>query len=202
MSSKEDSEVDSELAALLDEELFSDGDAAGAEVQAPHEAAADDPEQQQHKRPRWSSLEPEQIELDDEDKEFLETYGLDQDSSEGDENAKQQDSQQDQQQDADTAGNGCPPHPGWWRGMCIRCAIKKPEEDPAQQGAAAANKAALTKIKHLHHKQALEVGLLLGDVARWAAFSDSPAQLGSKIKLTAVTRTQASQLTVCTRPCC
>jgi hypothetical protein len=45
--------------------------------------------------------------------------------------------------------------------MCIRCGAMRPEEDPAQQGTAAASKAALTKIKHLHHKQALEVGGLL-----------------------------------------
>jgi hypothetical protein len=161
MSNQEEFEVDSELAALLDEELFSEGDAAAAEVQAPHEAAADEPEQQQHKRPRWSSLEPEHIELDDEDKEFLETCGFDQDSSEGDDNAEQQGNPRGQQQDADAAGYVCPPHPGWWMNMCIRCGAMRPEADPSQQGAAAASKATLTKIKHLHHKQALEVGVLL-----------------------------------------
>lgn len=156
MSKDEESSVDSELAALLDEELFSEGGAAtAAEEPAADEAAAE--EQQQHKRPRWAGRTPEPIELDDDDKAFLEEVGCDQESSESDANAEQQ--QEGQQGMQDTAGYVCPPHPGWWMNMCIRCGATRPEADPTDPSAAAANKAALTKIKHLHHKQALEVSL-------------------------------------------
>jgi hypothetical protein len=58
----------------------------------------------------------------------------------------------------------CPPHPGWWMGLCIRCGKEKPAETgsaPSEGAAAAAGSSrggGLTKIKHLHHRQALEVG--------------------------------------------
>lgn len=58
----------------------------------------------------------------------------------------------------------CPPHPGWWMNMCIRCgAVKQESAAPASAGGAAAagagnGSSGLTRIKHLHHRQALEVG--------------------------------------------
>jgi hypothetical protein len=67
----------------------------------------------------------------------------------------------EQQQAGETI---CPPHPGWWMDMCIRCGAVKPEaaDSAAPGGAAAAagttGGSGLTKIKHLHHRQALEVG--------------------------------------------
>ncbi|WIA15963.1 hypothetical protein OEZ85_012704 [Tetradesmus obliquus] len=57
----------------------------------------------------------------------------------------------------------CPPHPGWWMNMCIRCgAVKQESAAPASAGGAAAagagnGSSGLTRIKHLHHRQALEV---------------------------------------------
>eukprot|EP00879_Flechtneria_rotunda_P003572 GHRR01003806.1.p1 GENE.GHRR01003806.1~~GHRR01003806.1.p1 ORF type:complete len:605 (+),score=304.07 GHRR01003806.1:163-1977(+) len=67
---------------------------------------------------------------------------------------------------ADTAEKAsiCPPHPGWWMDMCIRCGAVRTSRDmepaaptgPAGPGAAGMQPAT-TLIKHLHHKQALEV---------------------------------------------
>jgi hypothetical protein len=151
----EASTVDSELAALLDEELFhddADGPAAADAPEADAEATAEEHEQQ-HKRARWT--EPESIELDDEDKEFLHEMGLDQDSSQDDEDA----AEAEQTDSGDQQAVVCPPHPGWFHDLCIRCGAHKPKAAPGHAGAdaAAASQGNFTKIKHLHHKQALEV---------------------------------------------
>jgi hypothetical protein len=142
----DDSSVDSELAALLDEELFAEGEPAAAEGSQPAgaAAAASPGEQQQNKRPRWSGRTPEPIELDDEDKEFLESIGIDQEGSDSDEKKE------------------CVQHPGFWQGMCIVCGFPRPAADPTQPDSAAAEP--LTKIRHLHHKSALEVCTLVQSV--------------------------------------
>lgn len=157
----DDSSIDSELAALLDEELFAGYEPAAAEGSQPAgaAAAAAPEEQQQSKRPRWSGRTPEPIELDDEDKEFLESLGVDQEGSDSDE-------QQQKKKEE------CEKHPGWWQDMCIKCGIRRPADDPTQPGSEAAEP--LTKIRHLHHKAALEVGPLqhsVGSVGYCCAFS-------------------------------
>lgn len=144
VSMSDDSSVDSELAALLDEELFAEGEPAAAEGSQPARGAAAPEEQQQSKRPRWSGRTPEPIELDDEDKEFLESIGVDQEGSDSD-------GQQQKEQKKE-----CEQHPGYWQGMCIVCGVRRPAADPTQPGSEAAEP--LTKIRHLHHKAALEVG--------------------------------------------
>jgi hypothetical protein len=151
----EASTVDSELAALLDEELFHDDAEGPAPADAPDADAAATAEdhEQQHKRARWT--EPESIELDDEDKEFLLEMGLDQDSSEPDEDA----AEAEHNDSGDQQAAVCPPHPGWFHDLCIRCGAHKPKAEPGQGGsdAAAAAQGNFTQIKHLHEKKALEV---------------------------------------------
>jgi hypothetical protein len=148
-----ESSEDSELAAMLDEELFpednfpdetqeddadaaktADDDTLAAAVAADNSCPADEHvEKQAAKRPRIIAQESIQ------------------DAS---------DAAAGQQQAAEAI---CPPHPGWWMNMCIRCGAMKPEHaDPAAAGGAAAasggnGSSGLTKIKHLHHRQALEV---------------------------------------------
>jgi hypothetical protein len=146
-----ESSEDSELAAMLDEGLFpednikdeteyaevaeaGEGDGSAAAVAADSSNLEDDhPAQQAAKRPRTAA-----------------------DTSV--ENAT------NQQQAAEAI---CPPHPGWWMNMCIRCGATKPEiAEPASAGGATAASggdvsSGLTKIKHLHHRQALEVSWLM-----------------------------------------
>jgi hypothetical protein len=150
-----ESSEDSELAAMLDENLFpdddtdqqeqayeedyvddaADGDGTAAAVAEDSSYPEDEqPEQQVAKRPRTLATENN-----------VDALGA----------------ASEQQQAAEAI---CPPHPGWWMNMCMRCGAHKPEETDAAAPGGAADAAgsnggrALTKIKHLHHRQALEVG--------------------------------------------
>lgn len=165
------SSVDSELAALLDDELFHSGEDAGQSAPAEAAPAAaeeqeQDPQQQPSKRLRWSSEQPEALgELDDEDQAFLDQCAAEDEGSQ-DMDAEQQDTDEDADQQemdpdqlaAEALANGyvCPPHPGYWNDMCIRCGAPRPDPKPEHLAPKSQNRT-LTTIKHLHHKKALEV---------------------------------------------
>jgi len=141
--------VDSELAALLDDELFQEEVAVtnADNGDRPRDTEEDEEQQQQPKRAR---REPSGAA--DTDPDFS---GVDDD----DEEEEEEDEDEEEEQQPVT-GYICPPHPGWWMGLCIRCGLARRTDDAAQQGNNANNAAApVTKIKHLHHKQALEVGV-------------------------------------------
>lgn len=59
----------------------------------------------------------------------------------------------------DDFDGSCPPHPGWWGDMCIRCGAARVSAhmDPVRAHAAASTAASATRIRHLHHRSALEV---------------------------------------------
>lgn len=148
MSNGADSEVDSELAALLDEELFQEADTTAPDAAA----AAEGPEQHQHQQNKRARLE-----------EAAEASQEGPDQSDDDDVDEEDD---EQQQASAAAGFVCPPHPGWWNDLCIRCGALRPSSTlqgtgqrangPAASAAAGAA-APVTKIRHLHHKAALEV---------------------------------------------
>lgn len=138
---------DSELAAFLDEGLFggqkeqaslADGAAAQADLQLPEAGNSAQPAEQQA------------LPLDSEDRE---------------QQAKRQ--RTDVSASDKIAQQICPPHPGYWVGMCIRCGAPKPQQvaAPAASNSSARQQAdaapAMTRIKHLHHKPgALEVRMI------------------------------------------
>lgn len=149
------SDVDSELAALLDEELFQE-DAAVTNADnsdRPQDTQEEDEEQQQ--QPKRARREP--LAAEDTDSDFS---GLDDDDVEDD----------DEEEEEIQHRYICPPHPGWWMGLCIRCGAARRTRDAAQEGNNANNAAAaaVTTIKHLHHKQALEVGVCWSSLSRAA----------------------------------
>eukprot|EP00775_Hariotina_reticulata_P004483 gene4483-4737_t len=110
-----DQSVDSELAAILDEELFDEGVSPGLV----HDQQAVDAEQQE---PGVDSPQAEQLAKRSR-KEHTNTDNVISNGSTG----------ADIQQDIpDSGSNGeslCPPHPGWWMDMCIRCgAVRSSDE--------------------------------------------------------------------------
>lgn len=154
-----ESSEDSELAAMLDEGLFpesdsqegsqaddsevaeaANGDGTAAAVAADStNPATEQQEQQAAKRPRTNTKQ-----------------GI-------------HDAPETAATEQKQAGEAvCPPHPGWWMDMCIRCgAVKSESAHPAVAGGAAAASSGngnngLTKIRHLHHRQALEVSCRVG----------------------------------------
>lgn len=136
---------DSELAAFLDEGLF-----GNAEDHATHANTA-----------RSQELEE------------LPANGSEQQAAQQADPVDTASTQQQTKRQRKDAANGpgdnatqqiCPPHPGFCFGMCIRCGAAKPQPDqiPSAYGNVATQpveaEAAMTQIKHLHHRQgALEV---------------------------------------------
>ena len=146
-----DSSQDDELAALLDEGLFGEGvSTVPAEDCSEQPAAAESAAVVAQDAP----LPPSEAEaLQQAAKRARLDGSFEAGSAPG--GAAGGSAEQQQQQ-------VCPPHPGWWMDMCIRCGSKRTpaDMDPAQAGSqagAAAASAKATRIKHLHHRQALEV---------------------------------------------
>jgi hypothetical protein len=149
-----DQSVDSELAAILDEELFDEGvspghvhDQQATDVEQ-QEAAVDSPQTEQlAKRSRIEQSNAQSV--------------ISNELAAAEAGVQQEDTPA-------IASNGeqlCPPHPGWWMDMCIRCgAVRAPAEADlvGVSGKASVTEArsglSTTKIKHLHHRQPLEVG--------------------------------------------
>lgn len=196
------SSVDSELAALLDEELFHDDPAEAAEQQEEAdmaEAAATaqaDHSEQQAKRARWT--QQQQPGASDDGADSVE------DMSEGSEGVGAAVTAVAAQQEEYV----CPPHPGWWQGLCIRCGAERRADEPEarhQQHAAAhnASRAPRVKIRHLSNKQPLEVcvrgwaQLVVCQHGRLSYFGSVCSEAGSATTTTTITTRAAAIACVC-----
>jgi hypothetical protein len=145
-----ESSEDSELRAMLDAGLFADDEEEKQDHEAEVADAADGDGTAAAVAEDSGYLEDEQLEQQVAKRPRTGT-------SKGNEDV--QGAASEQQQRAKEAI--CPPHPGWLMDMCIRCGKPKETGSAASGGAAATVGSSvgvgLTKIKHLHHRHALEV---------------------------------------------